>query len=200
MASDPKADLHRYLKAARETMLWKIDGLSEYDARRPLTPTGTNLLGLIKHLASCEQGYFGACMGRPFPETLPWLDDEDDDPNADMFATADETREDILSLYARVASFSDAVISELPLDAPGVVPWWPEERKYVTLHLLLVHLIAETNRHAGHADILREGLDGEAGLRAGSSNLPKLDWAQYRDRVEKAAREAADRPSAGNRG
>lgn len=189
MASDPKADLHRYLKAAREALLWKLSGVSEYDARRPLTPTGTNLLGLVKHLAGVEQGYFGACMGRPFGEELPWLDNGD--PQADMFATADESREDILALHARVTEFADTVIEELPLDAPGVVPWWPEERRYVTLHLLLVHVIAETNRHAGHADILRETVDGAAGLRENVSNMPEQDWAVYRKRVEQAAREAA---------
>ncbi|HEX7302769.1 DinB family protein [Lentzea sp.] len=191
MASDPKSDLHRYLRVARETVLWKLEGLSEYDVRRPLTATGTNLLGLVKHLASTEQGYFGDCMGRSFGEKLPWLDESETDPNADMFATAAESREDILALYERVAAFADAVITELPLDAPGVVPWWPEERKYVTLHLLLVHMIAETNRHAGHADILREGLDGEAGLRQGNSNLPEQDWAGYWARVEAVAREAS---------
>lgn len=174
-------------------MLWKLDGLSEYDVRRPLTPTATNLLGLVKHLASTEQEYFGDCLGRSFGEKLPWLDQLDDDPNADMFATAEESREDIVSLYTRVTRFADTVIAELPLDAPGVVPWWPEERKYVTLHLLLVHMIAETNRHAGHMDILREGLDGEAGLRAGVSNLPGQDWAAYRERVEQAARQASGR-------
>jgi uncharacterized damage-inducible protein DinB len=193
MASDPKADLHRYLRAARDTMRWKLEGLSEYDVRRPLTPTGTNLLGLIKHLAGGEQGYFGACLGREFGEPLPWLEAVDDgsDPNADMFATAAESRDDVLSLYSRVAEFADTTISELPLDAPGVVPWWPEDRRYVTLHLLLVHMIAETNRHAGHADILREGLDGAAGLRAGVSNLPEQDWAAYRERVDQQARTAA---------
>jgi uncharacterized damage-inducible protein DinB len=193
MASDPKAVLHRYLKTAREALLWKLEGLSEYDVRRPLTPTATNLLGLVKHVASTEQEYFGACMGRSFSEKLPWLDQIDSDPNADLFATATESREDILSLYGRVAEFADTVITELPLDAPGVVPWWPEERKYVTLHLLLVHMIAETNRHAGHADIVRETIDGEVGLRQGVSNLPEHDWAAYRERVEQAAREASGR-------
>jgi uncharacterized damage-inducible protein DinB len=200
MSSDPKTDLHRYLRTAREVLRWKLDGLSEYDARRPLTPTGTNLLGLVKHLATVEQEYFGACMGREFPETLPWIEAIEDgsDPNADMFATADESREDILSLYTRATTFADTVISELPLDAPGVVPWWPEDRKYVTLHLLLVHMIAETNRHAGHADILREGLDGLAGLRDGASNLPpEKDWAAHRERVERAAKEAAAKEAAG---
>jgi uncharacterized damage-inducible protein DinB len=57
--SDPKADLHRYLQDAREALLWKLAGLSEYDVRRPMVPTGTNLLGLVKHVASVELGYFG---------------------------------------------------------------------------------------------------------------------------------------------
>ncbi|WP_090052948.1 DinB family protein [Lentzea fradiae] len=193
MAPDPKDHLHRYLRTAREAVLWKLDGLSEYDVRRPLTPTGTNLLGLVKHLATTEQEYFGACMGRSFGEELPWvaLIESGEDPNADMVATPRESRQDITSLYERVARFADTVIGELPLDAPGVVPWWPQERKYVTLHLLLVHMIAETNRHAGHADVLREGLDGTAGLRPGASNLPEQDWAAYRARVELAAREAS---------
>ncbi|MCG8927571.1 DinB family protein [Lentzea sp. CC55] len=189
MAQDVKADLHRYLKVARESLLWKLDGVSEYDVRRPLTPTGTNLLGLVKHLAGVEAGYFGDCLGRPFPEELPF--DVDADPNSDMFATAEESREDVLGLFARATAFADTSIEELPLDAPGVVPWWPEERKYVTLHLLLVHQIAEVNRHAGHADVLREGLDGMAGLRAGNSNLPEQDWRAHRDRVEREARKAA---------
>ncbi|MEU7478791.1 DinB family protein [Lentzea sp. NPDC042327] len=192
MSRDPKADLHHYLKAAREALLWKLDGLSEYDVRRPLTPTGTNLLGLVKHLAGVEQEYFGACMGRPFGETLPWIDNGD--PNADMFATAEESREFVLSLHARATAFADSSIEELPLDAPGVVPWWPQDRRHVTLHLLLVHVIAETNRHCGHADIVRETLDGTAGLRAAVPNLPDgQDWPAHVARVEQAAREAAAR-------
>ncbi|HJZ04073.1 MAG TPA: DUF664 domain-containing protein, partial [Streptosporangiaceae bacterium] len=78
---DPKADLRRYLQVAREAMLWKLDGLSEYDVRRPMVPTGTNLLGLVKHLASVEFGYFGETFGRPFSERLPWLE-EGAEPNA----------------------------------------------------------------------------------------------------------------------
>ncbi len=59
---EPKADLQRYLQTAREALLWKLEGLDEYDARRPLTPTGTNLLGLVKHAAGVEVGYFGDCF------------------------------------------------------------------------------------------------------------------------------------------
>ena len=193
MTRDPKADLHHYLQAAREALLWKLDGLSEYDVRRPLTPTGTNLLGLVKHLASVELGYFGDTFGRPSSEPLPWFD-ADAEPNADMWAAAGESRDDIISLYRRAWTHADATIKALPLDAVGRVPWWPEERREVTLHTILVHVIAETNRHAGHADIVREFIDGAVGLRAGNDNMPPGDaawWQSYRDRLERAAREAA---------
>ena len=191
--SDPKATLRRYLQIARDVLLWKLEGLSEYDVRRPLVPTGTNLLGLVKHVASVEAGYFGETFGRPFDQPLPWLD-EDAEPNADMWATAEETREDILDLYHRVWQHSDATIDVLALDSIGHVAWWPPERSEVTLHQILIHMIAETNRHAGHADIVRELIDGAAGLRADNDNLPELDqmsWSTYRDRLESVARAAA---------
>lgn len=191
IGSDPKADLHRYLQVAREALLWKLDGLSEYDIRRPLTPTGTNLLGLIKHVASVELGYFGDTFGRPSDEALPWFDD-DAEPNADMWATADESREQVLGLYHRAWAHSDATIDTLALDAVGRVPHWPEDRSTVTLHRIMVHMIAETHRHAGHVDIVRELIDGSAGLRPGNDNLAPGDpawWETYRDRVEYAARE-----------
>src|ERR671930_1187517 len=112
--SDMKADLRRYLQVAREALLWKLEGLSEYDVRRPMVPTGTNLLGLVKHVASVEAGYLGDTFGRPFPEPLPWLDDGAE-PNADMWATAEETREQIVGLYRRGWAHSDATIDSLPL-------------------------------------------------------------------------------------
>lgn len=186
-----KADLHQYLKAAREAVLWKLDGLSEYDARRPLVPTGTNLLGLVKHLASVEFGYFGASFGRPSPDEQPF---DESDPNADMFAAAGESREFITGLYRKAWAHSDATIEALPLDAAGRVPWWPAERAGTTLHHLLVRVIDETARHAGQMDIIRELIDGAAGLRQGKSSLPYTgpdEWRAFRDRVERAAREAS---------
>lgn len=195
MADDPKAVLHRYLQAARDALLWKLDGLSEYDIRRPLTPTGTNLLGLIKHLASIELGYFGETFGRRSSELLPWFEDGAE-PNDDMWATADESRADIVSLYRRALAQSDATIDSLPLDAVGRVPWWPAERSEAPLHTILVHMIAETHRHAGHADIVRELIDGAVGVRAGNDNMAPGDaawWESYRDRVEQAARQADER-------
>ena len=190
---DPKADLHRYLQAARDALLWKLEGLSDYDVRRPMTPTGTNLLGLVKHLAGVEFGYFGEAFGRRSAEPLPWFD-EGAEPNADMWATAAETREQIVSLYRRAWAHADATIEDLPLDAPCRVPWWPVDRQDVTLHRILVHVIAETNRHAGHADITRELIDGAVGLRKDNANMAPGDqewWDRYRDRLERSAREAA---------
>jgi hypothetical protein len=190
--SDPKADLLRYLKEARDALVWKLDGLSEYDARRPLVPTGTNLLGLVKHVASVAAGYFGETFGRPFPEALPWLADGAE-ANADMWATAEESREDIVGLYQRAWAHADATIDALGLDAVGHVPWWPPERSEVTLHHILTRLIAETSRHAGQADIVRELIDGAVGLRSTNDSVPPGDrtwWDDYRARVEDAARRA----------
>lgn len=193
--SDPKADLRQYLQSGRDALLWKLDGLTEYNIRRPLTPTGTNLLGLVKHVASMELGYFGETFGRPSDEPLPWLDD-DAEPNADMWATADESREQIVGLYHRAWKHADATIDALALDALGRVPWWPAERGEVILHRILIHMIAETDRHAGHADIVRELIDGVAGLRDDNDNMAPGDqawWANYRNRLEQVAQQAGRR-------
>lgn len=181
--------LGRYLQRGRDALLWKLQDLSGYDVRRPLTVTGTNLLGLVKHVASMEFGYFGETFGRPSGEPLPWLD-KDAEPNADLWVPADQSREDVLALYHRAWMHSDATIAALPLDAVGHVPWWPDERSEVTLEHILAHLIAETNRHAGHADIVRELIDGAAGLALDNDNMAQGDqqwWIGYRQRLEDSA-------------
>jgi hypothetical protein len=190
--SDPKDDLRRYLQTARDVLVWKLDGLSEYDIRRPVTATGTNLLGLVKHVASIEFGYFGDTFGRPSGVAVPWLG-PDAEPNADMWATSDESRGQILDLYRAAWKHSDETIDALALDAVGHVPWWPEERNAATLHQILVHMTAETHRHAGHADVVRELIDRAVGLRVGNSNMAPGDeawWAAYREQLEQAARSA----------
>jgi uncharacterized damage-inducible protein DinB len=190
--SDPKEDLWRYLRCGRDALLGKLDGLSPYEARRPMTPTATNLLGLVKHVAGVQAGYFGVTFGRPFPETLAWEVEgaADDD---DMWARADEPLEEIVGLFRRSNAHADATIEALPLDAIGHVPWWPEEHREVTLHRILVHMSTEVDRHAGQADIIRELIDGTAGLRGPGSNMPKRnaqEWEAYRSKVEGAARAA----------
>lgn len=186
---EPKAVLLRYLQGAREVMVWKLDGLSERELRRPMVPTGTNLLGLVKHLASVELGYFGTALSRPPTEPMPWWG-EDAHPNADMWATAEESRDDVVALYQRAWTHADTTIEELDLDTVGRVPWWPAGRNEPTLQTLLVHVIAETNRHAGHADIIRELIDGAVGLRADNANMPSSDpawWDAYRSHLEDVA-------------
>ena len=185
---DPKSDLRDYLQEGREALLWKLDGLSDYDIRRPLVPTGTNLLGLIKHVASLELKYLGDVFERPSGEPLPWLDD-DAEPNADMWATVDESREQIVGLYRRAWAHADTTIEALTLDAIGHIPWW--RRSDATLHRVLVHMIAETHRHAGQADIVRELIDGAVGARASGDNMPAVDeawWRSYHERLTQVAR------------
>ena len=116
---------------------------------------------------------------------------DDAEPNADKWATADETRDGIVALYRRVTAGSDAVIEALPLDAVGEVPWWPPEMRTVTLGRILAHTTTETYRHAGHADIVRELIDGAAGLARDGGMLPDGDrtwWERHRARLEQAAR------------
>ncbi|MGY1709665.1 DUF664 domain-containing protein [Geodermatophilus sp. SYSU D00758] len=188
---DEKATLQRYLVLRREDLVAKLDGLGEYDVRRPLTPTGTNLLGLVKHVAYVQLGYLGDVFGRSAGRPYPWDGGEDDD---DMWARPDERRDDVVELYRFSAAHADATVAALPLDAVGEVPWWPPERRHPTLHTVLVHLAVEVARHAGHADVLRELLDGSVGMSPATTNLPERtagQWSAFRDRVEAAAREAA---------
>ncbi|MFC8370270.1 DinB family protein [Streptomyces sp. NPDC057239] len=185
-----KDHLHGRLRRDREVLLWKLDGLSEYDARRPLTATGTNLLGLVKHVAGVEARYFGEVFDRPSPEPLPrWQDHSD---GSDLWATEDETRDQIIGFYRRTWEHSDATINELPLDAPGHVLWWPEPHADTNLFAVMVHVLGESIRHAGHADILREGLDGRTGLRAEhEKQIDEKARAAYCAKIEQAARSAA---------
>ncbi|MGW3864987.1 DinB family protein [Streptomyces sp. NPDC005047] len=183
-----KRTLHGRLRRDREALLWKLDGLSEYDARRPLTVTGTNLLGLVKHVANVEARYFGEVFDRPSPEPLPRWQDHD---GGDQWAAEGETRDQIIGFYRRTWDHSDATISELPLDAPGHVPWWREPSPNTNLFAILVHVLGETNRHAGHADILREGLDGRTGMRAEhEQRIDEEARAAYCARIEQSARAA----------
>ncbi|HEU5043401.1 MAG TPA: DinB family protein [Nocardioidaceae bacterium] len=186
-----KDDLYNYLKHERAAVLAKLDGLSEYDVRRPLTVTGTNLLGLVKHLATWEARYLGEVFGRPFPEPLPRWDVEAERLAA-MWATERESRSDIVERYRRVWDHSDVTVDALTEDATGRVAWWQDAQ--VPLFNILVHLLAETSRHAGHADILREGLDGAVGTDAAGMAEERHDpafWAVRREEIEAAARSAS---------
>lgn len=197
MIASEKDLLRTKLDEVRGALLWKLDGLGEYELRRPMTPTGTNLLGLVKHTASIELDYFGLVFDRPSGIATPWLDD-DAEANADMWATPEQSSAEIVALSHAAAERTTATIAALELDAEGRVPWWSHD-SVVSLRQILIHVTAEYARHAGHADIVRELIDGAAGLRSGSTNLPSVDDAwlvEYRQRLEAAAHEAARRSAA----
>lgn len=188
MTDAHEANLHTYLQREREAVLVKLEGLSEYDVRRPLTVTGTNLLGLVKHLGTWEARHLGEVFGRPFPEPLPRWDVEAD-RLADMWVTEHESRADVVDRYRRVWAHGDATVEALDLDTTGRVEWWGDVE--VPLFNVLVHLLAETSRHAGHADILREELVGAVGTDAEAMAADGHDaafWADRRTEIETAAR------------
>ncbi|MEH0108618.1 DinB family protein [Tersicoccus sp. MR15.9] len=176
--------LHRYLRSVRRDLEWKLEGLDEMHLRMPMTRTGTNLLGLVRHATGIEAGYFGEVFDRPFPEPMPW--DPEYADNDDFWTPADVPAHDVVGLYHRVQLHADATITDLPLDELGLVPWWSEERRTVSLQQILVHVITDLARHAGHADVVREAIDGSAGLSDGNDNLMTQDeqwWADYHDRL-----------------
>ena len=179
-------DLRQYLQQARDSVVRSLDGLSEYDVRRPLVPSGTNLLGLVKHLAGVELNYFGTCIGRTPPVTLPWEEDGSIWESADMWATPDQSREHLLDLYRTAWRHSDDALGTLPLDTPATVSWWPAERRRTTLGHLAVRVVEETGHHAGHCDIVREMIDG----RGGGDKADIGDdawWTAYVAKIQEAA-------------
>jgi hypothetical protein len=182
---DVTRHLQRYLQQGRDGLVRSLDGLDEYDVRRPLTPTGTNLLGLVKHLAGVELGYLVESVGRP-SLSLAWVEDGSVWDSADMWATADETREELVDLYRRVWSLSDAALAEVALDAPAEVAWWAEDKRHTTFGHLVVRVVAETAQHAGHADILREGIDQQAG-RDHDAQGDAAWWEAHVARIQTAA-------------
>ncbi|MCE7008320.1 DinB family protein [Kibdelosporangium philippinense] len=176
--------LKRYLQDARTSVVSSLDGLSERDIRRPLVPSGTNLLGLVKHLIGIEFGYLGDSVGRPAPVKLPWDEDGSVWQDGDMWAKPDESRDYLVGLYRQAWAHSDESIASLPLETKAEVDWWAEEKRHTTFGHLLVRVVAETAQHAGHCDIVRELIDGRAG---GGS-----DPAFYQT-VLRASEEASDR-------
>ena len=150
-----KESLKVALDRHRDAILWKLEGVGDDDLRRPLVPSGTSLLGLVKHLATVEYGWFCDTFGRP-TEPLPF---DDDDPDADLRIEPDETTADILAFYGRARTTADRIIEEIGLEETGMA-WFGEP---VTMRWVLIHMVEETARHAGHVDILRELIDGMTG-------------------------------------
>ncbi|MFL5736105.1 MAG: DinB family protein [Actinomycetota bacterium] len=152
---DEKESLRVSLDRHRDVVVWKTEGVADEQLRAPMTPSGTSLLGLVKHLAGVEYGWFCETFGRE-SEAIPY---DENDPEADMRATPDESAEDILAYYGRARAAADRVIEELDVEATGTA-WFGEA---VSMRWVLIHMIEETARHAGHMDILRELIDGATG-------------------------------------
>ncbi|TDW86302.1 DinB family protein [Kribbella sp. VKM Ac-2566] len=180
-----KSHLQQYLQDTRALMLAKLDGLSEYDRRRPLVPSGTNLLGLVKHLIGIEQVYLGTSVGRPPEKPLPWNEDGSVWGGADMWALPSESTEYITGLYREACAHSDLSIAELDLDHPAEVPHWVEGQRSTTFGALLVRVVDETAHHAGHADIVRELIDGQGGKDA--DQLDEAAWTNFYAKIQRAA-------------
>lgn len=183
---DIKGELHRNLQDGRAGLLSKLAGLGEYDLRRPMTPTGTSLLGVVKHLGSIEYGYFGETFGRPAPERLRCSEDGSIWYGGDMYASPEESSEYILGFYQRATAHADETIESLDLDAPGSVSWWAEGERDTTLGVILVRIVGETRHHAGHIDIVRELIDGYAGDEI-AGYVDTDGWREYLANVRAAA-------------
>jgi uncharacterized damage-inducible protein DinB len=157
---EEKESLHVSLDRHRDAIMWKLDGLDDEALRRAMTPSGTNLLGLVKHLAAVEYGWFCEPFGRPTEEFARLLSEQFDvNPEVDMRVAEDETTADILAFYERARAAADEAISELDIDAVGTA-WFGDP---VSMRWVLIHMVEETARHAGHVDILRELIDGMTG-------------------------------------
>jgi uncharacterized damage-inducible protein DinB len=146
--------LSAFLDYLRETVLWKLDGLSDDDARRAMVPSGTSLGGIVKHLAFVERFWFqGVFAGAGV--AFPW---NEDDPDADWRVDSWETVSGLTEFYREEIARSREISAGVPLSRRAAHPEYG-----MSLRWILVHMIEETARHAGHADILREMIDGRTG-------------------------------------
>lgn len=152
---EEKESLLISLDRHRNVVMWKIDGLDDEQLRRPMTPSGLTLLGLVKHLAAVEYGWFCQPFGRD-AEPLPFDYDDDD---ADLRIGENETTADVIDFYRRARAAANESIAELDVDAVGTA-WFGDQ---VSLRWILIHMIEETARHVGHIDIMRELIDGRIG-------------------------------------
>lgn len=148
--ADEKTTLLTFLDYLRECMVAKLAGVSEQDARRVLVPSGTSLLWLVKHLTWVESAWFVySYLGEP--------DDAHDEPVTDA-----DTIGSVLEAYRSAITRSNEILASVDdLDRPGVRS--VRETGPPNMRWILVHMVEETARHAGHADIIREQIDGSTG-------------------------------------
>ncbi len=163
--SGERADLLAELAAARHFLRFTTRGLTDEQARRRTTASELCLGGLIKHVTSVERGWADFIrQGPPAMGDAAGMTEEDYARRAAEFALLpDETLAGVLDAYAETARRTDELVASLPdLDASHplpAAPWFPPGTRWSARRVIL-HVIAETTQHAGHADIIRESLDG----------------------------------------
>ena len=167
----------------RPIMVWNLAGLTLDQAIRPVVASGTSLLGMIKHLAYVERWWFDDFFAGNDVE-YPWCEG---DPDADFRIEDDETIESVVGLYEEAVARSNAISAKAQMDDLSVRDRNGEHR---AMRWIVAHMIEETARHAGHADIVRELTDGAVGLRVENTNMPSTDpawWDEYRAHLQDVA-------------
>ncbi len=155
-AASEKEMVTAFLDWQRATLLCKLDGLSDEELRRPHEPSGLTLLGLVKHLRAVEMSWFRFDFAAEDPASIPDLI-----PYEDPWTIGpEETTQDVLDIYQREIEHSRMLTEAADLDAPARNPG---EAPGLTLRWILLHMIEETARHNGHADLIREAIDGQTG-------------------------------------
>lgn len=156
LAGEEKALLCAQLDDKRAILLRKVGGVAETDLRRACTASSLSLLGLLKHAAYVERLWFRSVFAGE-DVWFPWTDD---DPDADFRLEPDETADQIAAMYRDEIRRSRAIVDSAELEdhARNLDPG-----EDATLRGILLHMIQETSRHLGHADIIRETLDGATG-------------------------------------
>lgn len=156
VAGNEKEVLGGFLDHYRKTLLEICEGLTEEELRRPMVPSGTSLLGLVKHLVYVERGWFQESVANE-PFEYPF---DIDDRDVDFRIEECETSQEIFDLYRRACERSRRALEEASLDD---LVQNPERSRDYNVRWVVVHMIEETARHVGHADILREQTDGRTG-------------------------------------
>ncbi len=155
LLGDEQESLLAALERHRDAILWKLDGLDDDQLRERITPSGLSPIGLLKHLGAVEYGWFCATFGRPH-EPLPF---DEDDEDADLAVAAEESCDEVIAFYGRARVAANAAVAEIEVDATGTA-WFGEE---VSMRWVMIHMLEELARHAGHMDVMREMIDGMTG-------------------------------------
>jgi uncharacterized damage-inducible protein DinB len=153
--------LESFLDYYRDTILWKVSGMSNEELRKAIVPSGWSCLGMVKHLAYVERNWFRVRFAGERDLPVPWTDE---DPDADFRIEPEETTDQILQFYRNEFERSRSIAASASLD--DLAAEWPADRppeKRPNLRWIYVHMIEETARHAGHLDVVRELIDGTTG-------------------------------------